>query len=508
MNISVYRRLRKTPILTVGIIWALLCFGEANLSVEVSSEETDEGTTITVDNRPGNPSRAEYNQFSRAISSSKVNTQIRLSEGVYFVNNPIRFSIKGIRMVGSGASRTIIRPRNSGKAIFVIEADGIVIENIGINAMTDSRNERATFGLRLTPGIKHFGVVDSQILHTGASSILGHSITQSFFTNNRIVDAGDDGIQLSGKGLTVTNNLIVGVYDEPIDVLSGDHILIKNNYVTLGRIGITVGNTSQLVINHNTVMDQSMEGIISYSKGMGVVSDNMIFGTQKTSMELHSPFLVSGNVVDRSNGLGFFLQGMQGGIIEDNLVRNSLRGYKFVEIKDSFLRSNVFCNSNLSSIKKESNIENNHSERGGHVARIGQSFFTPREITQIPCRLDQLRPQKGRVQQTEFPVEKAPSLNALIALYEEKNRGPVQIKIEGPSDKDKKIGNQIREFLSRHNPGFLSISVKGSIMKCEINDDLYETMMGAGQLGIGLFRMPYMIFRGGRHAGCHELSDS
>ena len=450
---------------------------------------------ISVDNRPGNPSQADFVQLSMALSSSKEHSQIILSEGIYAIDNPVRLSKKGLKIIGHDSHRTVIRPKNAGQAMFVLEADGIVIGNLEINALTDQGNERATFALLLSPGVQRVGVVDTQILHTGASSILGHSIRKSYFLDNRIVNAGDDGVQLSGKGITVTNNIIVGVYDEPIDVIGGEQIFIKNNYVTHGRIGITVGNTTQVMVQQNSVVNQTWQGMVIHSNGKGIVSDNVINGTQKTSFVLHSPSLVSGNMVENSNSAGFLLQQVQEGIIEGNLVKDSERGFKFENVRDSLLRSNVFCRSNLTSTNLESDVEGRHSEHVSYVVRNRQMFSTPKEIKQTSCDLDELRDQKWQVHQKELINKPERPLEKLMAIYEEKNRGPENITIKGHSDKDKQIGAKIRNFLGRHNPGFLSISVNGAIMNCEISDDLYKTMKGAAQLAVGLFRVPYMLFR-------------
>ncbi len=94
-----------------------------------ASQADDRKKIVTVDNRHGNPSAADYTDILLAVNAATDNATIGLQEGVYVVDNPVVLNRAGVRIKGQGREKTIIRPRNAGKAIFKFKANNLSISD-------------------------------------------------------------------------------------------------------------------------------------------------------------------------------------------------------------------------------------------------------------------------------------------------------------------------------------------------------------------------------------------
>jgi len=298
---------------------------------------------VTVDNRPGKPSGADYTDINTALISATPNTRIYISEGDYVVDNPLVLTQNGIRVIGNGRDKTIIYPMHFGKSVFTIQADNISIEDIEINAKVNNGFGRATFGIHIEKGTADCEIVRNAIHNTGASAIVAHSIRNCLVQDNVIVNSGDDAIQMRGPNLTISGNLIYRYFDEAIDVASGGNIKVINNYVSNGRIGIVVDDARDAIIAGNIVDDNLHRGIILDSDGGGIVSYNSVKNGGVIAYLLYGPLLVVSNRVEGNNNLGFELQDMYGAVVHRNVIVNAGIGMNIMKSNGNICYVNEYC---------------------------------------------------------------------------------------------------------------------------------------------------------------------
>jgi parallel beta-helix repeat protein len=447
---------------------------------------------ITVDNRAGNPSGAHYSDIGQALRSSGPHTTIHVQEGMYVVDNPIILKDKGVAITGRGRERTIIRPKNAGKPIFKFDADQLRVENLTINAETFDGRGRGTFGVHIGNDRSFCAVLNTTILNTGASAIIGHSIRDCRLDGNIIVNAGDDGIQLRGGRLIVANNIIMGYFDEAIDLGSSiSDISVINNHVRSGRVGITVNGQNNISVRGNIVEDHIHGGFHITAKEGGVVSHNTVRDSVEPAYQLYSPGLVDANRAEGNNDIGFIISDMHNGIIRKNLVLNARVAMIIRRSTGNRIHSNKYSRISdkpvaFDKVSSDTNRLEDHP--------IGSD-----ESRAIGADLPGNRKSEGLSKPKKINGEMAKVAKRL--LDESERVGPYgfnssgKIDVKGQTERDMKASAALAQFLTRQNPGFLSIEVRGNVIRSEITEDLHSTLKGSGALGIGIVRLPVKILR-------------
>jgi Periplasmic copper-binding protein (NosD) len=449
--------------------------------------------TITVDNRPGNPSGAHYSDIGEAVRSSGPHTTIHVQEGRYVVDNPITLKDKGVTITGQSRERTIIRPKNAGNAIFKFDADHLRVENLTINAETIDRQGRGTFGVHIGNDRSFSAVLNTKILNTGASAIIGHSINDFRVDRNVIVNAGDDGIQLRGARLMVANNVILGYFDEAIDLgasISDIHVI--NNHVRSGRIGIAVNGQKNIFVRGNLVEDHIHGGFnITAQEGGAVVSLNTVRDSVETAYQLTSPELVDANRVEGNNAIGFTISNMHNRIIRQNVVMNAHVAMIIHTSTGNRIHSNTYFGIS------DKPVEFDKVSRGTN--HLEDHPVATDESRAIAADLPRNRKSHGLSEPKETNGEMAKAVKRL--LDESEGIGPYgfnspgEIDVKGQTERDMETSTALAQFLTRQNPGFLSIEVRGNVIRSEITEDLHLTLRGSGALGIGIVRLPVRTLR-------------
>ena len=442
---------------------------------------------VTSELKSGKSIQKVYPSIADAVAAAPENAELALSDGTFVVDNPIALTKNGIKLSGEGQRSTVIIPKNSGRPVFNIQGNGVTVKSMKIQGQTSSESGRASIAFNIADNVKGFNLYNSFIVNMGASSILGNSLENVLVQGNIIASSGDDGVQLSGRNIIISNNTIIGYFDEAIDILQSRHLIIKDNYVALGRIGITADNSSNFVIDHNLIVSHTMQGMVVVSKGNGNVSANVVVDAEDTGIVLSSTDLVISNLVKGKSKLGFQLRDIAGGVIAYNQVFGAAVGFDAPDLRLSLVSGNRY------------------SDNDGKSGYLGIPYkveaSTMVDFTGPSCHEKEFRAlsrfvsngdkQKKNKKPAVGCVSKVAALHIKDAFGERK--GP-SVSTAGATQKDKKIGTRISDFLARHNPGFLSLDVNGAKMKSSITKDLYHTLSNLGQAGIGLVRYPFMMF--------------
>jgi hypothetical protein len=181
---------------------------------------------------------------------------------------------------------------------------------------------------------------------------------------------------------------------------------------------------------------------------------------------------------------------MHKGIIRENVVWDAEVGLRLVRSTGNHIYANEYSGKSdqafvLDQASRLNNLENNnvaaYKDRGPDSVPSGK--FKPEGSSGIK-RLN------GELEK----LAKSPLSNS-------NQSGTTAIKpsgdiaVRGQTERDAKTGRALAEFFDRQNPGFLSIEVRGNRVRSEITHDLYLTLKGSGDLGIGLVRAPVRMLR-------------
>lgn len=456
-----------------------LIFSLVALSACQPISEASASTPIIIvgpDNQSQNSNH--YIDIASAASSASSGSNIQIREGVYTIDNPITLHTKDIKIQGAGADKTIILAKNPNLPMFKFEADGITIEAVTINALIDDGPARASFAIQIQEGYGHCKISHTNILNSAASAIIGHSASDCSLISNVILNSGDDAVRMRGDRLTVIDNTIIRYFDEALDLAYGSDIVVTGNYASNGRIGIVVDDCTNVLVSHNYVENQILQGIVTGTDPEATITANIVRNSGNFAYNLISPQAVNYNLSDGSHLIGFRITDMTRGIVFNNTDRGSEDGF-------------VFKNTRSKTAVPDEN--NEHSKDITFYSNCEQASLESDDNT---CT--QRYKMTPRTRNTE--AHKTASGQTIYKF------SPT-VEIEGKTQIDKKRAKKVATLLKYYNPGILSIHIDDSLMKSKISKDLYETIKVTGKLGIGLVRAPFLQFsRGGERSFLWYLS--
>ena len=424
------------------------------------------------------PEDYHIEDISEKILSASTNTRIIIAPGSYLLNNPIIIDKNDIHILGNSRENTFFYPKNPGDPVFVLKADNIVFRDITINAKVIGGNGHANFAVYIEKNTKKIEISKTRILETGASSIIGHQADDITISGNLIINAGDDAIQIRGSDLKIIDNIIIRYFDEAIDISGGKNHVVTGNYVESGRIGIVLDSSVNALVQNNTVKDNIQEGIVTDTEKEGSVIGNVLINNGANGFKLFSPTFVASNKIFGNHDIGLKIFDMDKGTLENNLILDSNYGIKLYNSTNSSIKNNKYCIRNIPFVNEKVNESAKNSKENNKIVCSEGSGFKKKYLISILIQKD-----------TSDIIKRG---KIIASVRSEDN---VDIGIEGGTNKDKQIAEDIARFLKKNNPGFLSIEVNNETMKSLVTDKLFNILKGSGDLGIGLVRWPYLMFK-------------
>ena len=445
----------------------------------------------------GDPRSSLYTSLHEALRAAKPGAKLRLGPGKYVVDNPIVLGLEGLQIIGADRRTTHLYPKRPGREFFVLAADRIAIRHLSIDALLPDRRGRASLPIFISPGHRDCEVSHTAITNSGASAILAPSVEHCRILNNVIINAGDDGIRMRGSHLVVESNFIWRYFDEAIDLARGQGIIVRNNYVRSGRIGITVGEAADAVVHGNMVIDHHLEGIDSG----GILTSNFVIDTGTVAYRLVAPRLVANNVADGAKEAGFEILRLENRTVYGNIVLNSASGIRLIDSNDSLVTGNRFCKGNTRAViagpRSVANqlFDNSSSCEEDVLARL---LPLQRERLSFPKKPPRgWTPQAPPCSDTRWEA-----FESVLAQYQHIPTGDRFLEgaeVTWATEADHPSASSIEPLFRVNNPGFMIVHVDANEMTSEVTEDLATTLRGAGQHGIGLVRAPFKAFRGISH---------
>ncbi len=516
----------RIPRLASAVLLALAsaCAGEPTADAELAPGG---GSIVRVDDAVAGKMSAGGggSPLAELANGAEPGTEIHLGKGEYLIDNPLVLTTPGLLVRGEGLATTL-RPRHAGRPVIVVEAEAVGLEDVVIDAISDDGAGRATFGVEYE-ACAGCRLANLTIVGTGAHSVRGMGMKDFRAEGNRILDAGDDSFFLQGEEIRVIDNVAVRFMDEGID-LSYDNTeaVLRSNCLSSGRIGIAI-SVDHPVVNDNVVEDFVMHGIyVNSTDALGIITGNVAKHTRQHAIFLRHPVLVSRNQVEDSRGTGIRIQGMRGGIVQENIVRDSDVGFELLDITESFVHLNRYEGEEESFLSfGDRNEANTVRENTIEPLRLGKADrTTDRKTASLEDEAASIIGEPGASSEEEagtdllaaYSVHDGECLGRLAI----RERGLLEIslaartaaplKVEARSDRDRRLADQLLKLWNENNPGFLAINIDGPLMTTPITAELLTTLRGAGMKAIGIVRYPAMLFgrmNESRDAEWHLLLD-
>lgn len=215
-------------------------------------------------------------------------TTIVLEPGSYVIDNPAAITTDGVALVGIDRDMVLLSPRNAGKPIFDVDADDFHVRSLIVDGALPREGMFASFAIYFRRGVAGCLLADAVLRNFQATAVVGYDVTRCSIEDSLIFQTAGDGVLLRGEQISVRNNLVHTVFDEPLD-LEGRNVIVRGNRIAFGRIGITVNSVGQSEVSENIVVTQYEEGIVFASSGAGldVLSNNIVSGAGIRSYQIN-----------------------------------------------------------------------------------------------------------------------------------------------------------------------------------------------------------------------------
>jgi hypothetical protein len=291
----------------------------------------------------------------------------------------------------------------------------------------------------------------------------------------------------------VSHNIIFRSYDEALD-LAGSDILVVNNYAGSGRIGITIGGGTNIVVDGNIVEQHIHGGFNVSAKRRAIFSHNIVKDSSAEAYQLTGFDVIDSNRAEGNNRIGFKIADMHGGVIRENLALNSGIGFNLVRSNANLVYRNEYLGEGKDAVVFDKHSHENHTLEDRQFMSGDSPSGAARPYVSNGS------PRASSVEQITSTAEKQKILESLVGHSLDIDRGrpdhsKFQFHVKGESEGDIKVAKALADFLAPHNPGFLSIDVQGYRFRSQIAPDLGTTLKEAGDLAIGVVRMPIKILR-------------
>lgn len=236
------------------------------------------GIDVTSCGAAADDGKDDYAAFAACVTKAKSQGKLVTVPAGSFTLGKI-LTLDGVSLIGAGMDKTTLTSTDPQNGSIDIKGDGVTLSGIKhAYATTVSRGNGANEKNNITVRSATNFVIDHVYVYKSSTAgiLVTYEAKGGRIANNIVDSTGADGIHMTNgsSDITVEGNLVKGVGDDTIAVVSYDlpavkNITIRNNDVGYGSLarGISVVGGSDVLIEGNSVKDTQMAGIYIASEG-------------------------------------------------------------------------------------------------------------------------------------------------------------------------------------------------------------------------------------------------
>ena len=265
--------------LVVVIILLFIC-----LSIPLSfaqhiekSYQPSRGTTITVDDEPGD---ADFTSIKEALNFSSPGDTIEVYSGIYREDG-IRITKENVSLLGishelgggNDSEKPFVKPDGTD-VVIIVEASYVIVSNFRIEKLSSSTC--IILGSdELSPNQNNNTISDCFILNPYGNGISVNRIGRDInIINNTITDCSYDGISADSLDFNIIGNVIIGIEFDGIDIGLCWGKNISYNYIASCRNGIHMQGSNNIIYGND--IRSCHVGILNYGGSNNTVYFNNI----------------------------------------------------------------------------------------------------------------------------------------------------------------------------------------------------------------------------------------
>ncbi|NJE49627.1 right-handed parallel beta-helix repeat-containing protein [Thermococcus sp. 9N3] len=298
------------------------------------------------------------NVFEMAVEN---NTLIGNQFGIYLRDNVSNVTVAGNFLDGnlySGISLNRADKNNvSNNEIHnVLRGDGVYVWNSTLNVVTGNRivnTGEDGIQLQFSPGNLLAG---NYVEHGNISTSQGISVYESPGTVavNNTVTKVNNGIYLFSKSHNsrIERNVVYGVGAGVVAIDSVNVSISGNAISDLLRQGLVVQNLTNFTVQSNRFLNATYNGVEVYSSSNGRLLSNVFANSSGGSLQADNStgLVIAGNRMENTN-VGVALRcGVHDSIVEDNVMVGNVKGFWLWEVYNNTFVNNTVVNSSWTGV--------------------------------------------------------------------------------------------------------------------------------------------------------------
>lgn len=122
--------------------------------------------------------------------------------------------------------------------------------------------------------VQNLRIADTEIRQVGGDAI-DLEFTQAKIKRLRVVDAGDDGLDLMGSEVDLSDSILIGLKGNGVSAGEESNVTIRNSIVAESRIGVQAKNASTVTLS-GTLMLSNDIGVRTYQKTVRYAGDSRV----------------------------------------------------------------------------------------------------------------------------------------------------------------------------------------------------------------------------------------
>jgi len=267
----------KTLVIEIILMFICLSIAPSFAQHIEKSYQSSRGTTITVDDEPGD---ADFTSIKEALNYSSPGDTIEVYSGIYREDGiwitKENVSLLGISHElgdGNDSEKPFIKP-DGKEVVIIVEASGVIISNFRIEKLSSSTCITLG-GDEPSYNQNNNTISDCYILNPYGSGISVNRIGRDInIINNTITGCSYDGISADSLDFNITGNVIIGIDFDGIDIgYSGDKN-ISYNYIASCKNGIRMQGSNNIIYGND--IRSCHVGILNYGGSKNIIHYNNI----------------------------------------------------------------------------------------------------------------------------------------------------------------------------------------------------------------------------------------
>ena len=226
-----------------------------------------------------------YTTIQSAINAANHGDTINIKEGTYYGDITIDKSVK--ITTDNNPNEVSLTSANQNTYMVDIKADNVVLEGFSLYDETNTSHRKAA--IHISSGLTNVIISDNVIVNCSSGYAIYLDYTSNaVIKNNRINRTGGIFLDNSDANSIYENYINESGTNSGIRVFFSDSNHIQKNVVRSNKHGISVQDSSENIVELNTVSNNDNNGIVLTSGSSNEVITNTVYGNGNSGIDVSS----------------------------------------------------------------------------------------------------------------------------------------------------------------------------------------------------------------------------